>query len=110
VLAVVSGDAHFAATRATGRILYLTSPSLGIWPLAYHLVLVGPKEVEALWVPAATDAVVHAAQNRLLETPLYRGVFAAGEDGDTACIRLFGGHKLEKVPLPSVTPAPSPAP
>jgi hypothetical protein len=110
VVAVVAGDAHYAAFRSTGRILYMTSPSLSVWPLAYHLVLLGPKEIEATWVPAAPEALVHKAQNRLLETPLYRGVFPAGEDGDTACIRLFGGRKLETMKLPSAAPAPATPP
>ena len=104
VVAVLAGDAHFASSRAAGRILYLSSPSLGIWPLAYHLLQLRPREIEAAWVPAAPDALVHRAQNRLLESPLYRGVFPVGEDGDTACIRLFGGKKMEVIPLPTAAP------
>ena len=105
VAVVVAGDCHFAAGRTAGRILYLSSPSLGIWPLAYHLVLMTSKGIEASWVPVAPDALAHKAQNRLLESPLYRGVFPAGEDGDTACIRLFGGKKMETYPFGSARPA-----
>jgi hypothetical protein len=31
-------------------------------------------------------------------------VFPAGEDGDTACVRLFGGKKMEIYPLPTIRP------
>ena len=62
VVAVLAGDAHSASSRAAGRILYLSSPSLGIWPLAYHLLQLRPREIETAWVPAAPDALVHRAE------------------------------------------------
>ena len=104
VLGVLAGAAHFAEGRVSGRIVYLSSPSVSIWPLAYHLVRLSPKEVEAVWVPLAGDDVSRRAQERLLKTQEYRGVFPPGEDGDTACVRLFGGKKMEMYPLPGIRP------
>jgi 3',5'-cyclic AMP phosphodiesterase CpdA len=104
VLAVLAGNSHFAEGRVAGRIMYLSSPSLGIWPLAYHLVRLTPKEAEVVWVPVATDGVARRAQDRLLRSVEYRGVFPPGEDGDTACVRLFGGKKMETYSLPAIRP------
>jgi 3',5'-cyclic AMP phosphodiesterase CpdA len=104
VLAVLAGDGHFAEGRIVGRTLYLASPSVSVWPLAYHLVRFSPKEAEAVWVPLGDDDLTRRAQERLLASPPYRGVFPAGEDGDTACVRLFGGKKMEIYPLPTIRP------
>jgi len=104
VLAVLAGDGHFAEGRIVGRTLYLASPSVSVWPLAYHLVRFSPKEAEAVWVPLGDDDLTRRAQERLLASPLYRGVFPAGEDGDTACVRLFGGKKMEVYSLPTIRP------
>ena len=104
VLAVLSGAAHFAEGRVAGRIAYLSSPSVSVWPLAYHLMRLSPKEVEAVWVPLAGDEVGRRAQEKLLASSQYRGVFPGGEDGDTACVRLFGGKKLAVYPLPALRP------
>jgi len=32
------------------------------------------------------------------------GVFPPGEDGDTACVRLFGGKKMDVFRLPAIRP------
>ena len=104
VLAVLAGAGRFAEGRIIGRTLYLASPSVSVWPLAYHLVRFSPKEAEAVWVPLGDDDLTRRAQERLLASPLFRGVFPAGEDGDTACIRLFGGKKMETYPLPTIRP------
>lgn len=104
VLAVLAGAGHFAEGRVVGRTLYLASPSVSVWPLAYHLVRFSPKETEAVWVPLGDDDLTRRAQERLLASPLFRSVFPAGEDGDTACIRLFGGKKMEIYPLPTIRP------
>jgi 3',5'-cyclic AMP phosphodiesterase CpdA len=104
VLAVLAGDGRFAEGHVGGRIVYLTSPSVTVWPLAYLLVRLSPKEAEAVWVPLAGDALRRRAQERLLSSVEYRGVFPPGEDGDTACVRLFGGKKLEVYPLPAIRP------
>jgi len=104
VLAVLAGGGHFAEGRIIGRTLYLASPSVGVWPLAYHLVRLSPKEAEAVWVPLGDDDLTRRAQERLLASPPYRGVFPAGEDGDTACVRLFGGKKMETYLLPTIRP------
>ena len=104
VLMVLSGHHHLAAGRVGGRIVYLASPSVSVWPLAYHLVCVTPKEAEAVWVPLAGDDVSRRAQERLLGSAAYRGVFPAGEDGDTTCVRLFGGSKMEVYPLRAIRP------
>jgi 3',5'-cyclic AMP phosphodiesterase CpdA len=104
VLAVLAGNSHFAEGRVLGRIMYLSSPSLAIWPLAYHLVRMTPKEAEVVWVPVAGDDVLRRGQERLLRSAEYRGVFPPGEDGDTACVRLFGGKKMETYSLPAIRP------
>jgi 3',5'-cyclic AMP phosphodiesterase CpdA len=104
VLAVLSGNSHFAEGRVGGHMLYLASPSVSVWPLAYHLVRLSSKETEAVWVPLAGEALSRRAQERLLASPEFRGVFPAGEDGDTACVRLFGGKKMEVYPLSGVRP------
>ncbi|HUU31570.1 MAG TPA: metallophosphoesterase [Phycisphaerae bacterium] len=104
VLMVVAAHHHLAQGRVTGPIVYLSSPSVSVWPLAYHLVRLTPKEVEAVWIPLADDALTQQAQDRLLASPTYRNVFPAGEDGDTACIRLFGGNKMSVYPLPAIRP------
>jgi hypothetical protein len=67
-------------------------------------VRLSPKEAEAVWVPLAGDDLTRRAQNRLLRSTEYRGVFPAGEDGDTACVRLFGGKKMEVYTLPAIRP------
>ncbi len=104
VLMVLSGHHHLAAGRVGGRMVYLASPSVSVWPLAYHLVRVTPKEAEAVWVPLASDDLSRRAQERLLGSAAYRGVFPPGEDGDTACLRLFGGSKMEVYPLRAIRP------
>ena len=104
VLAVVSGAGHFSAGHVGGRIVYLAAPSVSVWPLAYQLIRMTPKEVEAVWVPVADDDLSRRAQDRLLASPLWRGVFPTGEDGDSACVRLFGGKKLEVYALPAIRP------
>jgi hypothetical protein len=77
---------------------------VSVWPLAYYLVRLTPKEAGPMWVPLADDDLSRRAQERLLASPQYRGVFAAGEDGDTACVRLFGAKKTEVYVLPSFRP------
>jgi len=104
VMAVLAGNCHFAEGRVSGRIMYLSSPSLGIWPLAYLLVRLTPKQAETVWVPVASDDLARRGQDRLLRSPEYRGVFPSGEDGDTTCMRLFGGKKMEVYPLPGIRP------
>ena len=104
VLMVVTGHHHFAGARIGGRIVYLTSPSVAVWPLAYHLVRLTPKQAEAVWVPLAGGDLARRAQERLLASREYRGVFPKGEDGDTACVRLFGGNKMKVYPLPAIRP------
>jgi 3',5'-cyclic AMP phosphodiesterase CpdA len=104
VLAVLAGNCHFAEGRVSGRIMYLSSPSLAVWPLAYLLVQLTPKQAEAVWVPVAPDDLARRAQDRLLRSPEYRGVFPLGEDGDTTCVRLFGGKKMEVYSLPAIRP------
>jgi len=104
VLMVITAHHHLAQGQVTGPIVYLASPSVSVWPLAYHLVRLTPKGVEAVWIPLADDALTQQAQDRLLAGPTYRSVFPAGEDGDTACIRLFGGNKMSVYPLPAIRP------
>jgi len=104
VLMVVTGHHHFAGARIAGSIVYLASPSVGVWPLAYHLVRLTPKQAEAVWVPLAGADLSRRAQDRLLASREYRGVFPEGEDGDTACVRLFGGNKMQVHPLPAIRP------
>ncbi|HUU10515.1 MAG TPA: metallophosphoesterase [Phycisphaerae bacterium] len=104
VLMVVSGHHHFAGGRIAGSVVYLASPSVSVWPLAYHLVRLTPKEAEAVWVPLADGDLARKGQERLLGSAEYRGVFPAGEDGDTACVRLFGGNKMTVYPLPAIRP------
>jgi len=104
VLMVLTGHHHFAEGRVVGRSVYVSSPSVSVWPLAYQLMRLSPRELEAVWVPLGDDAQTRQAQDRLLGSKTYRGVFASGEDGDTACVRLFGGKKMEVYPLPGVRP------
>ncbi|MGB2936922.1 MAG: metallophosphoesterase [Phycisphaerae bacterium] len=104
VLMVLTGHHHFAGGQICGRIVYLSSPSVSVWPLAYHLVRLTPKEAEAVWVPLAEGDLLRRAQERLLGSKMYRGVFPPGEDGDTACVRLFGGKKMEVYRLPAIRP------
>lgn len=104
VLMVVTGHHHFAGARIGGPIVYLASPSVGVWPLAYHLVRLTSKQAEAVWVPLAEAELSRRAQDRLLASREYRGVFPEGEDGDTACVRLFGGNKMKIYPLPAIRP------
>jgi len=61
-------------------------------------------EAEAVWVPLDQGDLARRAQERLLASAKYRGVFPPGEDGDTACVRLFGGGKMAVVPLPAIRP------
>lgn len=104
VVLVATAHRHFAEGRVSGPRIHLSSPSVGVWPLAYHLVRLTPKDMEAVWVSLADDALSRRSQERLLASPSYRSVFPAGEDGDTACIRLFGGKKMEVYPLPAIRP------
>jgi hypothetical protein len=104
VVMAIAGRHHFAESRVTGRVLHLSVPSVSVWPLAYSLVSLTPKEAEVAWVPLGGEDVLRRAQERLLSSRLYRGVFPAGEDGDTACVRLFGGKKSEVYPLPGIRP------
>ena len=104
VVMALSAHHHFAEGRVSGRTVYLAAPSVSVWPLAYYLVRLTPKEAGPMWVPLADDDLSRRAQERLLASPQYRGVFAAGEDGDTACMRLFGAKKTEVYVLPSFRP------
>lgn len=104
VVLVVTAHHHFAGGRIAGRIVYLASPSLAVWPMAYHLVRVDEQEAEAVWVSPAPEDVVRQGLERLLDSPTLRGVFPKGEDGDTACVRLFGGNKMKTYRLPTIRP------
>jgi hypothetical protein len=104
VVLVVTGHHHLAEGRVSGPIVYMAGPSLSVWPLAYHLVRLTPREAEAVWVPVGTDDQTRRALERLLASKAYRGVFPQGEDGDTACVRLFGGRKMEVYRLPDIRP------
>jgi len=104
VLMVVTGHHHFAGGQVAGPIVYLASPSAGVWPLAYHLVRLTPKQAEAVWVPLTSGDLARRALEKLLDSREYRGVFPKGEDGETACVRLFGGNKMKVYPLPAIRP------
>jgi len=104
VVMVVTAHHHLAGGRIAGRIVYLASPSISVWPMAYHLVRIDPQEAEAVWMSLAPAAVVRRGQERLLGSEAYRGVFPDGEDGDTACVRLFGGNKMTTYRLPTIRP------
>jgi len=104
VVMVVTAHHHFAGGRIAGRIVYLASPSISVWPMAYHLVRVDREEAEAVWVSLAPAALARRGQERLLGSQRYRGVFPKGEDGDTACVRLFGGNKMKTYRLPAIRP------
>ena len=104
VLMVVTGHHHFAGGQVAGPIVYLASPSVGVWPLAYHLVRLTPKQAEAVWVPLTRGDLAGRALEKLLASREYRGVFPKGEDGETACVRLFGGNKMKVYPLPAIRP------
>jgi len=104
VVMVVTAHHHFAGGRIAGRIVYLASPSISVWPMAYHLVRVDHEQAEAVWVPLASEALARQGQERLLGSKSYRGVFPKGEDGDTACVRLFGGNKMTTYRLPAIRP------
>lgn len=104
VVLVVTGHHHFAEGRVEGHVVHLAAPSVSVWPLAYALVRLGRTEAEALWVPLDESDLRRRAQERLLASSTLRGPFPAGEDGDTACVRLFGGKKLEKYRLPTIRP------
>ncbi len=104
VVMVVTAHHHFAGGRIAGRIVYVASPSLSVWPMAYHLVRIDKEAAEAVWVPVAPAGVARRGQERLLASEAYRGVFPEGEDGDTACIRLFGGNKMKVYRLPAIRP------
>ncbi|MFO8014097.1 MAG: metallophosphoesterase [Phycisphaerae bacterium] len=104
VVMVVTAHHHFAGGRIAGRIVYLASPSLSVWPMAYHLVRVDREEAEAVWVSPAPAEVARRGMERLLESERLRGVFPTGEDGDTACVRLFGGNKMKTYRLPAIRP------
>jgi len=104
VVMAVMGHHHFAQMQVSGRVVYLSTPSVSVWPLAYTLVRLTPKEAEVAWVPLGGEDVSRRAQERLLASPQLRGVFPAGDDGDTACVRLFGGRKMEAYPLPGIRP------
>lgn len=104
VVLVVTGHHHMAAGSVSGSSIYLAGPSLSVWPLAYHLVRLTPREAEAVWVSVGTDDQTRRAQDRLLTSKSLRGVFPPGEDGDTACVRFFGGNKMEVYPLQDIRP------
>ena len=104
VLMVLSTNHHVAGGQVSGQTVYLSSPSVAVWPLAYHLVRLTPREAEAVWVPLAGEDLARRAQERLLGSASLRGVFPAGEDGDTACVRFFGGDKMKTYPLPAIRP------
>jgi len=104
VVMAVMGQHNFAEKQVSGRVVYLSTPSVSVWPLAYTLVRLAPKEAEATWVPLGGEDLSRRAQERLLASPKFRGVFPAGDDGDTACVRLFGGRKMETYPLPGIRP------
>jgi hypothetical protein len=65
---------------------------------------VDQEKAEAVWIPVAPAPVARRGQERLLASQEYRGVFPAGEDGDTTCVRLFGGNKMEVYRLPAIRP------
>ena len=104
VVLVVTAHHHLAGGRVAGRIVYLASPSLSVWPMAYHLVRVDREQAEAVWISPAPDEVAQQALERLLASQTLRGVFPKGEDGDTACVRLFGQKKMETYRLPAIRP------
>lgn len=104
VLMALAGSHHLAGGRVGGRVVYLASPSVSVWPMAYHLVRMTRNEAEVVWIPLAGADLVRRGQERLLGSGEYRGVFPAGEDGDTACVRLFGGNKMRVYPLPAIRP------
>lgn len=104
VVMVLSAHHHFAEGRVSGRTVYVAAPSVSVWPLAFQLIRLTPKEVEPMWVPLGDDDLSRRAQERLLASKEYRGVFPPGEDGDTACVRLFGVKKTEVYPLPAIRP------
>jgi len=104
VVMAVTAHHHLAGGQIAGRTVFLASPSLTVWPMAYHLVSIGPERAEAVWVPVARREVSRRGLERLLADPAYRGVFPPGEDGDTACVRLFGGNKRREFRLPTIRP------
>jgi len=104
VMMVISAHHHFSEGHVGGRMVYLAAPSVSVWPLAYYLVRLTPKEAGPMWVPLADDDLSRRAQERLLGSAEYRGVFPAGEGGDTACVRLFGAKKTEVYVLPAIRP------
>ena len=104
VVMVVTAHHHFAGGRIAGRIVYLASPSISVWPMAYHVVRVTQADAEAVWVPVAPEAVARRGLEVMLASRPYRGVFPEGEDGETACVRLFGGKKMQEFRLPAIRP------
>ncbi len=104
VLLVLTGHHHFAVGRAVGPTVHAAAPSLAVWPAAYALVEVRPEEIEMVWVPAADEATAARAQDRLLSSERWRGVFPEGEAGDAACVRLFGANKLQTWSLEAIRP------
>jgi len=104
VVMVVTAHHHFAGGRIAGRIVYVASPSVSVWPMAYHLIRIDQEMAETVWVPLASGALARRGQERLLASEEYRGVFPKGEDGDTACVRLFGGNKMKVYRLPTIRP------
>jgi hypothetical protein len=57
-----------------------------------------------VWVSLAPAEVARQGMERLLNSESLRGVFPDGEDGDTACVRLFGGNKMKTYRLPTIRP------
>ena len=104
VVMVLSAHHHLAEGRVSGRTVYLAAPSVSVWPLAFYLIRLTPKEAGPMWVPLGSDDLARRAQERLLSSGQYRGVFPPGEDGDTACVRLFGVKKTEVYPLSAIRP------
>jgi len=104
VVLVVTAHHHFAGGRIAGRIVYVASPSISVWPMAYHVVRVDQQEAEAVWVAVAPEAVARKGLEKLLASQAYCGVFPEGEDGETTCVRLFGGNKSKLYRLPSIRP------
>jgi 3',5'-cyclic AMP phosphodiesterase CpdA len=104
VVVAVTGRHHFAEGRTVGRTVHLSVPSVSVWPLAFSLVRLTAKEAEATWVPLGSEDASRRAQDALLSSRELRGVFPSGDDGDTACVRVFGGKKVEVYPLPGIRP------
>ncbi|MDK1032539.1 MAG: hypothetical protein QGD94_11065, partial [Planctomycetia bacterium] len=104
VILAITGHHHFAAGKAIGHVVHIASPSLTVWPLAYHLIRINKKSVETLWLPIGSDKLQAKARGRLFADHEWRGPFPAGEQGDTELIRLFGAHKSQTFKFAEIRP------